>query len=120
VTKNRSHTDTSIDQSEQLESRANAEKLLTPKQTAEFLGISEGTLATWRCVQRYKLAYVKVGSRVMYRPVDLETFVASCTVLENQSDGKMARQETTSSSSNPASGRSSQMKGSATRKNRGI
>jgi excisionase family DNA binding protein len=52
-------------------------RLLTPKQAAEFLGVTEGTLATWRCVQRYRLPYIKVGRRVMYRSDDIETFISS-------------------------------------------
>ena len=59
---------------------ADSSKLVTPKEAAEFLGVSEGTLATWRCVRRYSLPYAKIGSRVMYRLADLEGFVASRTV----------------------------------------
>ena len=54
--------------------------LLTPKQTAELLGVTEGTLSVWRCVHRYRLTFIKVGGRVMYRPSDINEFIASRAV----------------------------------------
>jgi excisionase family DNA binding protein len=51
------------------------EKLWPPEQVAEMLGVSKQTLAVWRCEQRYPLPYLKVGSRVRYRPADVERFV---------------------------------------------
>ena len=33
--------------------------LLTPKQTAETLGVTIGTLAVWRCTGRYPLPFCK-------------------------------------------------------------
>lgn len=50
-------------------------KLWSPEQVAEMLGVSKQTLAVWRCEQRYPLRYVKVGSRVRYRPADVERFL---------------------------------------------
>lgn len=50
-------------------------KLWSPDQVAEILGVSKQTLAVWRCEQRYPLPYVKVGSRVRYRPADVERFL---------------------------------------------
>ena len=50
-------------------------KLWSPGQVAEILGVSKQTLAVWRCEQRYPLPYVKVGSRVRYRPADVERFL---------------------------------------------
>jgi len=56
----------------------NSDRLLTPKQVAEILGLqSEATLAVWRCTKRYELNYIKVGRRVMYRIGDVEKFIAS-------------------------------------------
>lgn len=52
-----------------------ANRLLTPAQVAEMLGVSEATLSGWRCRGRYSLPYVKIGSRVMYRPQAVENFV---------------------------------------------
>lgn len=56
------------------------EKLLTPKQAGELLGISVKTLAIWRCNKRYDLRYVKVGRYVRYRYPDLLNFIESRTV----------------------------------------
>lgn len=50
-------------------------KLWSPDQVAEIFGVSKQTLAVWRCEQRYPLPYVKVGSRVRYRPADIERFL---------------------------------------------
>ena len=50
-------------------------RLWCPEQVAEILGVSKQTLAVWRCEQRYPLPYVKVGSRVRYRPADVERFL---------------------------------------------
>lgn len=50
-------------------------KLLTPAEVAEILGVTVQTLAVWRCADRYPLQYVKVGSRVRYRPTDVDRFV---------------------------------------------
>lgn len=49
--------------------------LLTPQQAAEFLGVTIGTLAVWRCTKRYPLPFVKIGRRVKYRLNDLNDFI---------------------------------------------
>ncbi|MGD9662785.1 MAG: helix-turn-helix domain-containing protein [Porticoccaceae bacterium] len=51
--------------------------LLTPQKTAEELGVTTGTLAVWRSTGRYKLPFVKVGRKVMYRVEDIQSFVQS-------------------------------------------
>ncbi|NQZ79964.1 MAG: helix-turn-helix domain-containing protein [Colwellia sp.] len=51
--------------------------LLTPKQTAETLGVTIGTLAVWRCTARYPLPFVKIGRRVMYKSSDVEQYINS-------------------------------------------
>lgn len=55
------------------------DKLLSPTQAAELLGVTTHTLAVWRCSQRYELPYVKVGRLVRYRYADLLTFIESRT-----------------------------------------
>lgn len=50
-------------------------KLWSPEQVAEILDVSKQTLAVWRCERRYPLAYVKIGSRVRYRPADIQQFM---------------------------------------------
>jgi len=58
----------------------NLERLLTTDEVAEMLGITEGTLRTWRCVKRYPLPYVKAGSKVRYRAADVAKFIDDHTV----------------------------------------
>lgn len=56
------------------------QKLLTPKEASDYLGVSEQTLAIWRCNKRYDLKYVKVGRYVRYRYGDVLEFVQSRTI----------------------------------------
>jgi predicted site-specific integrase-resolvase len=53
---------------------------LGPIGSAEFLGVKEQTLATWRCNGRYPLPFIRVGRRIRYRISDLEAFLESRTV----------------------------------------
>ncbi len=54
--------------------------LLSPKQAAEFLGVSLDTLAQWRS-QRRGPPYVKLEGRlVRYRAADLESYLAQHAV----------------------------------------
>ena len=54
--------------------------LLTTQQAAEFLGVTPGTLEVWRCTRRYRLPWVKIGSKVRYRKADLDAWLESRTV----------------------------------------
>ena len=49
--------------------------LLSPNEVSAIIGASVGTLAVWRCVNRYNLPYIKVGRSVRYRPEAVEAFV---------------------------------------------
>jgi excisionase family DNA binding protein len=51
------------------------DKLLTPKQAAEYLGVKENTLAVWRSTKRYELPFIKIGRSIRYRVSDLENFI---------------------------------------------
>jgi len=53
--------------------------LLTPQETAEYLGVSQDTLSVWRCVGRYNIPFIKVGRLVKYRKSALDTFLISRT-----------------------------------------
>jgi predicted site-specific integrase-resolvase len=55
-------------------------ELLTPKQTAQKLRVSVGTLAVWRCRKQYPLKFVKVGGKVFYRPEDIQKFIERRTI----------------------------------------
>lgn len=57
--------------------------LLSAREAANYLGITEQTLATWRCNKRYGIPYVKVGRLVKYRQSSLDTF------LDNQTMGEV-------------------------------
>ena len=50
---------------------------ISPKEAANLLGVTAGTLSVWRCTKRYSLPYVKIGRRVMYRLSDIEAFIDS-------------------------------------------
>lgn len=59
-------------------------QLLTSDQAAEFLGVTPGTLAVWRCVARYKLPYVKIGRNVRYEESDLREWLESRKVRRTE------------------------------------
>jgi len=50
-------------------------ELLSRKEAADYLGVTEQTLAIWKCTGRYNLAYVKIGRLVKYRRSDLNAFI---------------------------------------------
>jgi excisionase family DNA binding protein len=50
-------------------------KLLTPKETAEILGVTVGTLQIWRTTRRYPLNYIKSGRLIRYRAEDIQAFI---------------------------------------------
>jgi excisionase family DNA binding protein len=50
------------------------ERLLTQREAAEYLGLSERTLERWRVIGS-RLRYVKLKRGVRYRQIDLEAFV---------------------------------------------
>lgn len=52
-----------------------SDPLFTPKEAAEYLGISTDTLSVWRCVGRYNIEFVKVGRLVRYRQSALDDFL---------------------------------------------
>jgi hypothetical protein len=59
-------------------------KLLSPAEVADVLGVTIQTLAVWRCERRYPLSYVKVGSRVRYRPCDVQQFMTDRLQVQPQ------------------------------------
>ena len=60
---------------------AGSSELINPVETAALLGVKPATLATWRCVRRYPLPFIKIGSRrVIYRRTDVESFIAAGAV----------------------------------------
>lgn len=51
--------------------------LLTPKETAAALRVSENTLAQWRFHKRVPLEYIRVGRAIRYRLEDVRAYVSS-------------------------------------------
>ena len=54
-------------------------ELLDERAAAELLDVSPGTLSVWRSTGRYKLPFLKVGSKVRYRRSDLLAWLESRT-----------------------------------------
>ena len=57
-----------------------SDRLLSIADTAELLGVTVGTLNTWRSNKRYDLAYVRVGRCIRYRLSDVLEWINSRTV----------------------------------------
>jgi excisionase family DNA binding protein len=55
----------------------NKPKLLTTNEAADFLGVSAGTLAVWRCISKYPLPFIKIGRNVRYQESDLLAWMES-------------------------------------------
>ena len=51
------------------------ERLITPKELSNILGVSESTLAVWRTQKTYPLPYVKVGGRIRYDLKDIDIWL---------------------------------------------
>jgi len=60
-------------------------KLLTPSDVSELLGVSIGTLEVWRSTNRYHLPYIKVGRSVRYKRDDVREFIESRRRLQTSS-----------------------------------
>lgn len=61
--------------------RSGRERFLTPEEVAEWLDTSVQTLATWRCVKRYPLPFVRLGRLIRYRESDVLAFCESRLVM---------------------------------------
>jgi len=65
------------------------DKLLSLEETADILGISEGTLRNW--VYQRRVEFVKVGRRVLFRPKWIESFVEGQTFIEKDLSGSFPK-----------------------------
>ena len=52
-------------------------KLLSTKDAAEILGISEASLIAWRCAGDYRLPIVRIGRQVKYKLSDVLSYIDS-------------------------------------------
>lgn len=55
-------------------------ELLSRREAAKYLGVTEHTLAVWKCTKRYALPVVKVGRLVKYKKSDLDNFINKQTL----------------------------------------
>ena len=60
-------------------SQEKANKLLTEKEAAEFLGLTPSALQVWRSTGRYSLQFIKLGFLVRYRESDLRHWLDTRT-----------------------------------------
>ena len=58
--------------------------LLTRKDAAEYLGITEHTLAVWQSTGRYNLPCIKIGRLAKYKLNDLDDFIQRRTTGKTQ------------------------------------
>ena len=49
--------------------------LMTPRDTAVYIGVKINTLAVWRMTNRYGLPFVKLGKVVRYHKTDLDEWI---------------------------------------------
>lgn len=54
--------------------------LMSRREAARLLGVSESTLAGWKCNRRVAIPFIKIGRLVKYRRADLEAFIADMLV----------------------------------------
>ncbi len=54
--------------------------LLSRRDAARYLGVTEETMAVWKCTGRYLLPCVKIGRLAKYLKSDLDAFIAARTV----------------------------------------
>jgi excisionase family DNA binding protein len=52
-------------------------ELMTRKEAAIYLGVSEMTLAIWKSTGRYSVRVYKIGRLAKYKKSDLDAFIAS-------------------------------------------
>ena len=58
----------------------NNNQRLSPSEAADYLGFKESTLASWRCTNKMKIPYIKLGRKVAYYKDDLDAFIDSYKV----------------------------------------
>ena len=54
--------------------------LMTRVEAAKYLGLTVHTLAAWATETPLRLPMIKMGSRVMYKKSDLDSFVESSRI----------------------------------------
>lgn len=54
----------------------NTQKLISPEQASDYLGVTSRTLANWRCVGFPNVPYARIGKNIKYRIADLDAYIA--------------------------------------------
>jgi excisionase family DNA binding protein len=68
------------------------ESLLTPKQVADWLGISVAWVLDHATRRRPRLTSVKLGKAVRFRREDVEQFIAECVRMSGgKANGRLSR-----------------------------
>ena len=55
------------------------ERVMSSREAAEMIGVTEGTLMNWRSAGKGPV-FVKYGRRVVYRPKDVERWLDARTI----------------------------------------
>ena len=55
-------------------------QLLTAQEAADLLGTTPATLAVWRCRRTVQIPYVRLGTAIRYRALDIESYIDAQTV----------------------------------------
>jgi len=58
------------------------EGLLTTREAAKLLGVTENAMRHWRRSKRLNLAYIRIGRSVRYRRSDIAEFIESNRTTE--------------------------------------
>ena len=58
------------------------EGLLTTREAAKLLGVTENAMRHWRRSKRLNLAYIRIGRAVRYRRSDIAEFIESHRTTE--------------------------------------
>ena len=66
-------------------------KLLKTEAAAALLDVAPGTLGIWRCTNRYRLSYVRVGRLVRYLESDILRFIKQRRVGPNKRNLSMGK-----------------------------
>lgn len=54
-------------------------KLMSPKELSEYIGVKESSLAVWRTNKTYPLPYIKIGGLIRYRKDAVDKWIESRT-----------------------------------------
>ena len=59
-------------------------QLLTTAEAAERLGVQKITLDKWRSTKKYRLAFTRIGGKILYPAAAVEDFIRERTVMPGE------------------------------------